>query len=104
MNRTLDFRIERNIVFRRNGEIHDGLITVGGIEKVERLNCWACKWSVSEIHPKEIASYGEDPLQALNLCILALDKLVRSAEENGCEIWWLEPGDHCGLLSELYMD
>jgi hypothetical protein len=101
VQRDFDFKLEREIHIGSGDRIEVGVITIGGIERVERLNCWGCKWSISEIHPHETFSYGEDALQALNRCLLALIALIRSAEENGLEIWWLEPGDHCGLISEL---
>lgn len=95
-----DFRFERQITIRSNQRLIHGQIVIGGVQWIPRHGCWGCKWSVSVIHPEETMTYGEDALHALTLAIRSVQKLILGAEEDGLEIWWLDPGDHCAL-SEL---
>jgi len=82
-----------------------GYLVIGGIRRKERVDdlaeCWACSWSIAEIHPDISEVMGEDPLDAFLNCIRLIQNLIFLHEEIGWKIWWLVEGDKGGLLSVL---
>ena len=92
-----DFQLVREIRFRKGDKESPGTIRIGGIEWDEEDDVWGCKCSISYLHDETISLHGVDALQALQSCFRLIAGLIAGAEEDGVEIWWLEPGDHCGI-------
>jgi hypothetical protein len=87
----------RDITVRHGEKITPGRITIGGVDRDEH-GTWRCHWSVTPLYARGGVTYGEDPLQALTLCIEFVDSIIQSAQSNSVAAWWLTEGDQCRLL------
>lgn len=100
-----DFQLEREISWQRGSKRGKGRISIGGIRRVDPHGMWSCEWLLDPIAgPEPAISHGEDALHALTLAIQSIDKMIRDALKDGLEVWWLEKGDGCALLSDSYFD
>jgi len=67
MNR-IEFRLERELQFQIKGKHSRGTLVIGGLRRKEKTGdldeCWACAWSLAEIHTETAEICGEDPLDA----------------------------------------
>src|SRR5205809_3708869 len=95
----IPLKIERSLNFRIDGKTAQGFLKVGDLRKKESesnlAECWACSWSLSEIHPETAEVCGEDPLDALLNCLRLIRTLIENHKSIGYEVWWLAEGD-CG--------
>ncbi len=97
-NEIHDFQLVREIKTRQGGREVSGLIRIGEIQWSADKEAWACRCAISFLHDDSYITYGVDAIHALKLCMRSLAGLIAGAEEDGLEIWWLEPGDHCGFV------
>jgi hypothetical protein len=95
-NMKLGFTLERELKFERNKQIALGKIRIGGIRKIK--GAYACSFLFPFDSEKERHIYGEDPIQALTLCLKTDRALIDSAAgATGMKIWWLDRRDHGGF-------
>lgn len=81
------------------GQDRTGEIVIGGIDCTNgRYRCNYELRDIPFVKPSVGHISGEDPLQALLLCIWFLRRQMEDAKAYGrCEVWWAEPGDLAGL-------
>lgn len=91
------FELIREITFRKDDKQSPGEIMIGGIEWDEEKDVWGCKCRITFLHDDVIRLHQVDAMGALRACFKFISGLIASAEKDGVEIWWLEPGDHGGL-------
>jgi hypothetical protein len=94
-------KFERTLKFKFGGTESSGTLCVGPIEWSAEKQKWGCQWSISEVHPELGVTYGSDPLDSLIKSLDFLSTLIRGSEDDGLVVYWLEPGDHCGLVFPL---
>lgn len=95
-----NFKITRTLHFVRNGTARSIEVVIGGIEKVDDAT-YLCRFSLPCIGPEHGHVYGSDPMQALEICLRTIRKVVAGVVRNGsAEIWWNERGDHGGFEQE----
>ena len=92
------FQLVRNINFQKGDKLSKGELVIGGITWDEKDDVWGCKARISFLHEEFVTTYGVDAIHALMLSFRFISGLIAGAEDDGIEIWWLEPGDHCGLV------
>jgi len=95
---TIEFRLERELHFRIDGEYSTGKLFVGDLTWQEDKRRWACHWSLAHVHPEVGRIYGADPLAALTATLDFLSGLIGGSEADGLVVWWKIDGDHGGLV------
>ena len=83
--------VRRKLHFSFRGKHRTGFVTIGSIFQKSN-GVWACRCRIAVILHRAANTYGEDPLQALTLCLKFVRDLIRGSEEDGWEIWWLGKG------------
>jgi hypothetical protein len=76
-------------------------VWLGDLKWIPEKKKWACRWSVSIIHPEVGLIYGDDPLDALTKTVDFLSSLIRGSELDGLRVWWRKDGDHAGITFPL---
>ncbi len=97
----IDCNLRRELHFRIHGRDARGLLSIGGVRRKpasgKLSECWACAFSLGEIHPGNAEICGEDPLDAFLNCTRFAHRLIQNHKELGWQVWWLEEGDDGGL-------
>jgi hypothetical protein len=93
----LDFSITRELNLDEGGKINTITASIGGIDQMKSGE-YACYFEIPSVSRGRKKIYGEDPVQALTLCLKHVGELLRlEMESRNVEIWWAERGDHGGF-------
>ena len=93
----LDFKVVRALWFSRDGDTREMTVEIGGIEQVDHQT-YGCRVSVEYVGPRNHLIYGVDPMQALQLAVGLVTRVITDFNANGAgEIWWHERGDGAGF-------
>jgi hypothetical protein len=72
-------------------------VSIGGIERMPGGH-YACYWKFPLYSRKRRKICGEDPMQALLLCLSFLRELIQiEMEYRNVDIWWVKEGDGGGF-------
>jgi hypothetical protein len=96
----IDFIIQRKLHLssRRSGQkTKTSIVSIGGIERMPGGHD-ACYFKVPLHSRKRKKIYGEDPMQALLLCLRHVRELIQTEmEHRNVDIWWVKKGDGGGF-------
>ena len=91
------FPIVRDVTLSRGGGSGTGQIIIRSVEEDRDRECWVCRWRFPPLLPEEIATCGEDGLQALLICIREIMQHIAHCSERGIQVFWLSPEDKGGF-------
>lgn len=98
----MDFKLTRRLhIAPPGGLTTEGDVTIWSLRFDESKAMWACQWSMDIVHPNRANVLGEDPMDAVSLCLRFLGTLIRGHENDGWRIHWLVEGDHGGFTEFL---
>ena len=89
---SITLNIIRKFSCRKDNNCFDALLKIDRLDFINESQ-WACVWSMDYLFERGGHVYGMDPLDAIINCLRMAESLMRSASQDGVEIWWLDEGD-----------
>lgn len=92
-----NFKLERLLVIDRGASSKRVTATIGGVRRVDD-HTYACDFTFPEIQSLPGHIYGEDAVQAVQLCFRHFAVVIDGLKnDHTADVWWLTPGDRGGF-------
>jgi len=97
----ISFPIHRSLIVSVDNTVYHGFFEITNITQEDEDTTTTCHWKIAVPDERAGVIHGEDPFQAIVLCLKLFDNLMESAANQGIMISWLEVGASPYLTKEF---